>query len=251
MQEQLFNMMMDDCAADSFCSFHNDGDPFAAFDELMLGLDEEPLMVDGTAVGLGHAVLTVVFGLGDEEWWPGLLRVLADAQDGDGARILAISEGFRSWREPFWSISCLDWPTTSWEPTQADIDAVLAVSPRLGPYETATASRIGPYVEGLNPCRFWNAPPELPPTITGAGAGPILVVGTTGDYLWEPTQALADRLDQGTLLVVERISHTAYQPGYFDTRCVTNTVDAYLTELTIPPDNSICQHGTAQLQPPP
>jgi hypothetical protein len=217
----------------------------------MADLDNQPLMVNGTEVGLGHAVLAVWQGLWDQEsWWPELLLALADAQDGDGNRILAFTEPLGELREPLWSIVCLDWPSTAWEPTQADIDAVLAASPRLGPYQTATASRIGPYVEGLNPCRFWSAPPELPPTITASGAGPILVIGTTGDYLWESTQTLADRLEQGTLLVVERTRHTAYQPGYANTRCVTDTVDAYLTDLAVPPKNSVCQHGNQQLQPP-
>jgi pimeloyl-ACP methyl ester carboxylesterase len=251
-QEQQFNTMMDDCAANSFCPFHNDGDPFSAFEELLARLDEGPLLVNGTEVGLGHAVLAVWQGLWDEEFLrPELIRALADAQDGDGARILALTEPLGDLREPFWSTVCLDWPTTAWEPTQADIDAVLAASPRLGPYQTATASRIGPYFEGLNPCRFWTAPPELPPTITGSGAGPILLVGTTGDYLWESTQTLADRLEQGALLVVERNRHIAYQPGFMNTRCVTNTVDTYLTDLTVPPNNSVCQHGNTQLQPPP
>jgi len=252
MQEQLFNTMMDQCAGYRFCPFHNDGDPLAAFDDLMARFDEQPLIVNGTEVGLGHAVLAVWTGLQDEELlWPELLRALADAQDGDGTRVLALAEPLGELRERFWSVTCLDWPTTAWEPAQADIDAVLAASPRLGPYQTATASRIGPYFEGLNPCRFWSVPPELPPAVTGSGAGPILVIGTTGDVLpFESSRALADRLEQGTLLVVERTRHTAYQPGYVKTRCVTDTVDTYLTDLALPPDNSVCQHGKQQLQPP-
>jgi hypothetical protein len=85
--------------------------------------------------------------------------------------------GFEGWDfadEVNWSsvaIECLDFPRRAWELTQAVIDRILAVAPRLGPFQ----------VERHDVCLVWPAEPDPPPPLTGSGAGPILVVGTTGD----------------------------------------------------------------------
>ena len=81
-------------------------------------------------------------------------------------------------------------------------------------------------------------PAEPGPTATGAGAPPILVVGTTGDPFTplEQTKALADALESGVLLVREGEGHTAY--GSND--CIDDAIDAYLIDLTVPEDGTRC-----------
>lgn len=78
--------------------------------------------------------------------------------------------------------------------------------------------------------------------VTGAGAGPILVVGTTHDpatpYPW--AQALAQQLQSATLLTSQGWSHCAYSSAAKDS-CVRETVDAYLLDGTVPEAGLVCQ----------
>jgi pimeloyl-ACP methyl ester carboxylesterase len=246
--EQALTAALEQCAANQGCRFYSDGDPFTAFDELMARLDTEPLIVDGSEVGLGHAIEAVWLGLYFEEDWSMLMRALDYAWEGDGFALMEIIGWFADIDpESSTAIGCLDWPRDAWKPSETVFNQVLEVAPRLGPFQVET-----------NPvCRFWAAEPDPPPPLTGTGAGPILVVGTTGDVPTplESSRRLAQHLEQGVLLVVERNAHCAYHPNYrgvalFDTRCVTTTVDRYLIDLELPANESVCVHGNPQLQPP-
>lgn len=78
--------------------------------------------------------------------------------------------------------------------------------------------------------------------VTGAGAGPILVVGTTHDpatpYSW--AQALAQQLQSATLLTSEGWSHCAYSSAAEDS-CVRDAVDDYLLDGAVPEEGLVCQ----------
>ncbi|RKR90984.1 alpha/beta hydrolase family protein [Micromonospora pisi] len=91
---------------------------------------------------------------------------------------------------------------------------------------------------GLLTCRYWPGQRDPYPTGAATGAPPILVVGTTGDPAtpYEQTPKLADMLGVGTVLTWEGEGHTAYP----QTRCVTEAVDAYLIDLTVPPTGLRC-----------
>ena len=84
------------------------------------------------------------------------------------------------------------------------------------------------------PARLGSAPLRL----TAAGAGPVLVVGTTGDPITpiETSRALADDLEEGVLLTVDGFRHT----GYGLNRCSTDVVDRYLVDLTVPAEGTVC-----------
>jgi TAP-like protein len=75
--------------------------------------------------------------------------------------------------------------------------------------------------------------------VSGAGAQPIVIVGTTGDpatpYAW--AQALAKELRSAVLVTHEGEGHTAYLTN----SCVEAAVDAYLVALTVPKDGSVCR----------
>ena len=75
--------------------------------------------------------------------------------------------------------------------------------------------------------------------ITAAGAGPILVVGTTRDpatpYRW--ARALAADLSSGVLLGWNGDGHTAYGEG---SSCVDTIVNAYLISLKVPRSGIVC-----------
>jgi hypothetical protein len=78
----------------------------------------------------------------------------------------------------------------------------------------------------------------------GAGAPPILVVGTTGDpatpYAW--AQALSKELATGVLLTYEGEGHTAYLRS---TACIDNAVEAYLIDGKVPADGTRCSGNKA------
>jgi len=73
-------------------------------------------------------------------------------------------------------------------------------------------------------------------TVSGAGAAPILVIGTTGDpatpYRW--AEALASQLESGVLVTFEGEGHTAYGQS----PCIDEIVDEYLLDGTVPVEDA-------------
>lgn len=238
--ESSLSTFLAQCSADAQCPFHNDGDAEGAFDRLMDSLDESPLPSAGgrAPVNLSVAVLAVAQAMYTESYWPALERALDDAAAGDGAGLLQLHDAYYGRRpdgtygnliEAFQAINCADdeeRPTV--EEADADVDEILAVAPRIFPYTTGSYS-----------CTFF--PPALDPRIdiTGAGAGPIVVVGTTGDPATplDSSRAMADTLEDGRLVIVEANEHT----GYRGDECVRGIVHEYLLSLTPPDDGTTCE----------
>ena len=76
------------------------------------------------------------------------------------------------------------------------------------------------------------------PTPSAPTAPPIVVVGTRHDPAtpYAGAVALAKVLGSGHLLTWEGETHTAYG----QTDCVTEAVDAYLVDLVVPEDGTVC-----------
>lgn len=91
---------------------------------------------------------------------------------------------------------------------------------------------------GMLSCTEWPGQRDPYPTGPATGAPPILVVGTTGDPAtpYEQTGKLADLLGVGRVLTWEGEGHTAYP----QTRCITDAVDRYLIDLTVPSEGQRC-----------
>lgn len=228
------------CSADTECAFHNDGDAEGAFDALMLDLDERPVPSepDRPDVDRGMALSAAAQAMYDESFWSQLEQALTDARGGDGSGLLALFDLYFQRRadgtyddalEAFQTISCMDAPE---RPTVDEDDAN-------APLFNEAAPRFAPGTTGSYFCSFYPVPDDPRVEITGAGAGPILVVGTTGDPATplSGTKAMAEALDEGVLLVVVADQHTGY--GVND--CAVSTVDAYLIGLTVPADGERCE----------
>jgi hypothetical protein len=88
-------------------------------------------------------------------------------------------------------------------------------------------------------CAYWPVPSTPQVRLRGAGAPPILVVGTTRDpatpFRW--AQALAHDLASGVLLGWNGDGHTAYMVS---SSCVNSAVDKYLISLVVPRNGTIC-----------
>jgi pimeloyl-ACP methyl ester carboxylesterase len=238
--ENSLNTFLAQCSAKAECAFHNGGKSEAAFDALMLSLDDHPVPSDPgrPAVTRGVALSAAAEAMYSDSSWPELEQALTDAQAGNGSGLLALYDQYYQRKfdgtydnslEAFQTISCMDDPE---RPTVAEDDAT-------APQYQKVAPRFAPNTTGAYFCTFY--PPAQDPRvpITGAGAGPVLVVGTTGDPATplSSTQKMAETLEQGVLLVVVANQHT----GYGVNQCSYDTIDGYLVDLTVPKSGTRCE----------
>jgi pimeloyl-ACP methyl ester carboxylesterase len=235
--EGAFSAFLADCER-TRCAFRRQvsGDLGAAYDALTARVEGAPLPgTAGRTVGPGELWTAVLAGLySPSQGWPALAAALAAGVRGDGSALLALRdayldrgpEGYSNVSEANLAVHCLDrpWPRTT--------PPYLALSRRL----TADAPRFGPplALSGLA-CASWPvAAGEVPWSVEGEGAPPIVVVGTTGDpatpYAW--SVALAEQLASGVLLTWRGEGHTVYRSS--GPPCVVGQLDAYLLRLRLP-----------------
>ncbi len=221
------------------CAFRNDGDSENAFDRLMAAVDAAPVPTEAgrPPVDLGVMNNAVAQALYTSRLWPTLGVALADATNGDGRGLLALHDQYFGRRddgtwdntlEAFQVIQCMDVTERETpDEAQARLDEVRAVAPRM---VVGTLAVPG--------CAAFPPPPSDRIEITGAGARPIVVVGTTGDSATPiaGTRRMAAALDGGRLVVVEAEQHT----GYGANDCVTDAVDRYLVQLVVPAADLVC-----------
>jgi pimeloyl-ACP methyl ester carboxylesterase len=232
-----------DYCADEGCGFGGD-DPHAAYDQLIAQIDAETLPgeIEGEerTLGPGEADIGVATALYlGEDGWDLLGEALNSAARGDGSGLLILSDAYTSRHpggdydnnnEAFYGIGCLDGPAPSAEDLPAVAQRVAQVAPEFGASTTWLSS----------PCSVWPVPPVgTPGPLQGAGAPPIVVIGTSNDpatpLKW--ARSLADQLESARLVVFEGEGHTAYQRG---SSCVDEIVDRYLVDLTVPGEETTC-----------
>ena len=230
------------CSANSDCLFYNNGDAEGAFDALMLHIDENPLptVSDRPDLSRGVALTGVANAMYSELLWPQLEQALADAQNGDGSGLLALYDDYYQ-RQPdgtydnsheaFQVIFCQDDPTrlTVEEDNSTAYD-----------YNVA-APRFAPGTTGSYFCTFFPEAIDPRVEITGIGAGPILVMGTTGDPATplQSTENMADALEDGRFVIVTADRHT----GYGVNQCAYDVIDNYLIDpvTNAPEDGFTCE----------
>lgn len=238
--EAAFNEFLAQCSADSGCAFHNDGNAEDAFDELSAAIDANPVSVDSDRTEVTQGVLTtaVAQSMYDQSYWPRLELALADLQEGDGRGTLDLYDDYFGYQfgewgnelEAYFAINCLDDPGSTGPDDLLSHEAEFA----------AAAPRLGRgWLAELLFCAVWPVPPAPPIEITGAGAGPIVVMGTTGDAATplQSTRNMAEALEDGHLVVVDADQHT----GYGVNNCGDEAIDNYLVDPSAPlPDEIDC-----------
>ncbi|HEY0697457.1 MAG TPA: alpha/beta hydrolase, partial [Micromonospora sp.] len=176
----------------------------------------------------GWIFYAVVSSLYTETGWEQLAKAIDKLTEGDPAEVFTLADSYAdrdaSGRysnlfDANLAVSCAD---QSDRPGLEQIRRLREKYPLFG----------SPLAIGLLSCANWPAQPDPYPTGAAAGAPPVLVVGTTGDPAppYANTARLASMLGVGTVLTWEGEGHTAYP----QTRCVTDAVDRYLVELTVP-----------------
>jgi pimeloyl-ACP methyl ester carboxylesterase len=237
--EEAIGRFLAQCSANPTCAFHNDGDAEGAFDRLMESLDENPIpTLDGRPdLSRGMALTAVAQAMYDQLYWSTLEGALAAAAAGDGSGLLELWDSYYQ-RQPdgtygneleaFIAITCTD------EEERFTLEEADSFVPLL----QEAAPRFAPSTLGDYSCTFW--PESIDPRVdvTGTGAGPIVVIGTTGDASTplDSTRNMARALEDGRLVIVDAEQHT----GYSASTCAQDLVDRYLVDLEAPDDETEC-----------
>ena len=242
--EKALRAYVADCQAGSGCPLTGSvDDGMAQVRQLVDRAKARPLDAGGgQSVNSALAFYGIVVTLYDDSYWSYLTQALDEAITENTASILLQLANLYLDRSAdgsyasnammaFTAINCVDYPIVD-----RDYDELVAFAAEV----SAVAPTFGDQFALAAGCEAW---PEQstrePAPIAAAGAGPILVVGTTGDpatpYAW--AQALADQLDSGHLLTWEGEGHTAYGRGG---ACVSEVVEAYLLDGEIPEDGKVC-----------
>lgn len=203
------------------------------------GLDANPLPgADGRVVSQQQGLQGVLDALYNRGNWPGLAQALTLAGRGDGRNLLALADSgnfrdrdgsYGQINYSFPAVRCRDSRESSVVAARRKAEKLVEKAPVLGPLA-------GPDLV----CPLWPVPPAAKePKITGAGAAPILVLGTTGDPAtpYENAVGMAQQLRSGLLVTLEGEGHTAY--GQSD--CISGIVRSYLVEGTTPEDGVRCR----------
>jgi pimeloyl-ACP methyl ester carboxylesterase len=230
--EMEFTKFLAKCSTNKKCLFYNNGNAEGAFDTLIEKLDAQPLVVskDRAPVNQTIAYTAVSQAMYSSTLWPELETALSNAQKGDGAGLLDLFDSYYQRTpdgkygnelEAFNAIMCLD------DPGPKTVEEADSFTPKF----VEAAPRLGISFTGSYTCVFWPAKPDPRIEITGNGAGPIVVIGTTGDAATPlaSSRKMASTLQDGRLIVVTEDRHT----GYGANECVVRAVDKYLVTAKV------------------
>ncbi|WP_239071204.1 alpha/beta hydrolase [Cellulomonas chitinilytica] len=241
--ESALRAYVTDCQGGKGCPLTGDvdhglGQIWALFDEAKAN----PLPT-GTDRDLTQslAFYGVAVTLYSQSLWPTLTAALKPALQGDGSKLLQLSDAYfdrqadgtyaSNANEAFFAIHCADArESADFDDMRAQAADIEAAAPTVGSFLTF----------GGTTCAQWPTPAVDPlPSYAAEGAAPILVIGTTNDpatpYAW--AQMLAETLSSGELLTYEGEGHTAYGAS---NDCIGGAVDTYLLTGTMPPEGTRC-----------
>ena len=193
---------------------------------------------DGREATSGWVFYSVISSLYNEANWPRLAKAIDDLAGGDPKGVFNLADQYAD-RDPDGHYSNMFDANLAVNCADEDAKPNLKQIRDLQDRWRTKYPLFGPSLAvGLLSCAEWPGQRDPYPTGPATGSPPILVVGTTGDPAtpYEQTPKLANMLDVGVVLTWEGEGHTAYP----QTRCITEAVDAYLIDLTVPRDGLRC-----------
>ncbi|MFF2013047.1 alpha/beta hydrolase [Streptomyces sp. NPDC058195] len=211
---------------------------------LLERIDRTPLpTASGRELNESLAIIGIVAPLYSKSSWPVLTQALDEAEkSGTGNALLRLADAYngRDARGRYTTeshsqraVACAD---SKLRPTTDEARALLPEFRKLSPV-------FGPFLawDTAGWCARWPVAGEREnPETSAPGAGPVLVVGTTGDPAtpYEGARRMADELGRGVgvLLTNKGEGHGAYGQN----SCVTSAVDAYFLDGAVPEDGTTC-----------
>jgi len=240
--ESALRAYMGSCLAARGCPFSGTvGDAMDDLGALLAKVDRVPERnADGRMLGADALMTAIIAALYSQDSWPYLTQALADATRGNPGTAFQLADFYYNRvhgkyqdnsYEAFTAYNCMDYPDTATDAQkQAAAAQLRAKAPTIAPYWNVD----------LDTCAVW---PEkatgVREPIHAAGAGPILVIGTTNDpatpYDW--AVSLAKQLDSGILITRVGEGHTGFNKG---NDCVDAAVDDYFVDGTVPSGDIRC-----------
>jgi pimeloyl-ACP methyl ester carboxylesterase len=243
--EAAYNRFLADCRSRSCLP----GDPAKTISDLIEKARQNPIpaRTGDRPLGGGEALFGIVGSLYNKASWLLMSSSIKAAMDGDGSALLFLvdsflgreGDGYNNSNEMNSAVNCLDFVNERDPQHYRELSKEFAAA---APFFGEALASTGLY------CAFWEADPKPLHTPTASGAAPIVVIGNTGDpatpYKW--AVALASQLESAVLITHDAEGHTAYRAG---SNCIDDAIDAYLVDLTVPPDGKRC--GNANITPSP
>ncbi|SFP48006.1 alpha/beta hydrolase fold [Geodermatophilus dictyosporus] len=188
----------------------------------------------------GVVLTAVLAAMYDPGSWPQLSQGLAAAGSGDSAGLFSLADAYNgrledgsytNLQDANLAITCADTPEDEAFSEEQVLQLAQDWGQRYPLFGAGAAS-------SLYTCGAWDAPRTPLPERDAEGSAPIVVVGNEGDPVTPLPGAvdMAEDLDAGVLLTWQGQGHTAYPK----TPCVTDAVNAYLIDLTVPQDGLTC-----------
>jgi pimeloyl-ACP methyl ester carboxylesterase len=225
------------------CPFQgNLADAKSGVERLLSQANAHPLRAtDGRLLGGSSLATAIDDALYDPTDWPQLTRMFEQLQAGNPQLAFEFADEYNNRNTDgtyddngdlaHLAIGCLEeGPAVDLSFDAQELKELRKVAPVLGIYSAYSDLA----------CSGWKyGPSPFPNPVRAYGAGPILVIGTTGDPAtpYSDAQNLAHQLDSGHLVTFNGQGHTAYDRG---DSCIDTTVDNYLLDGTVPKSDPRC-----------
>ena len=244
--EKALDAYIADCITQTSCPLPRD--PVLAkraIRDLITEAQDKGLPTGGAPLNGTMIVYGIALTLYNEDYWRYLSTAFDEAINvGTGRAFLQLADYYldrdnttgkylSNSMEAFTAISCLD------EPPQdpSTIDQIRDFRKKA---EEASPTFGWWFAAGVG-CDGWpfHAHQIVTDLTPATGAGPMIIVGTTGDpatpLKW--ARSLADQLPNAALLIYDGQGHTAYGRS---NSCILDTVDAYFVDGTMPSSGKTC-----------
>jgi pimeloyl-ACP methyl ester carboxylesterase len=243
--EKALRAYLESCIGTPKCPFQGSvEDAEHDVHKLLERTEKHPLTgSDGRKVGQSTMLTAIITPLYSKQSWSALHQLFSEAKKGDGDTALALADFYydrdengeyeNNSTEAFTAINCLDYPVKSppdYAGMRKDAEELGKKYPVIGKFQGY--SDIG--------CLGWPAQGvDTRGDVSGEGADPIVVIGTTGDpatpYAW--AESLAKQLESGTLITYKGEGHTAYGGS---SSCVNSAVNDYFIDNKMPKKDLTC-----------
>ncbi|GAA2456165.1 alpha/beta hydrolase [Streptomyces mauvecolor] len=213
--------------------------------KLLAQLNTKPIPAGNSGRRLTQTQATngIAQALYSKEYWQLLEQGVDEAEGGQGALLLALSDAmngrgkdgtYSNIQAANAAINCADFKERySLDQTKAKLPEFRRASPVFGDF----------MAWGLMGCTQWPVAGQwTTPDVSAPGAAPIVVVGNTGDPAtpYVGAKNMVDKLGPGVgvELTYKGQGHGAYNSG---NKCVQGAVNAYLLEGKVPSAGAVCQ----------